>query len=283
MEENTSTNQDIKRQAMTGQWRTPPLPTFGHAETPNPMAPPLYRPAVSSNNIAPSVMPLIAPNPLQDVAMPESTDDYAKALQEAYRRGAEAAALQQQQQLQSAQSCPNLQHINHQAPQPVPMQIQHQPLQQPMQIHHPQSLQTQDQSPEHPVQIREPQLQQLQTHQLVSVASPNAITSIVPNPLAQISAPPRPQPQAVHPQMQLPASSAQSRSVSLPDMQSYAARAQAEEEKRKKRLARNRASARLRRLRKKNLVSRFLPSFIVHCASHPANLLNFGHNPTCTG
>jgi hypothetical protein len=38
----------------------------------------------------------------------------------------------------------------------------------------------------------------------------------------------------------------------MPDMSTYAA--QAEEEKRQKRLARNRASARLRRLRKKNLV-----------------------------
>jgi len=38
----------------------------------------------------------------------------------------------------------------------------------------------------------------------------------------------------------------------MPDMSSYAV--QAEEEKRQKRLARNRASARLRRLRKKNLV-----------------------------
>lgn len=40
-------------------------------------------------------------------------------------------------------------------------------------------------------------------------------------------------------------------------MASYAVRAQAEEEKRKKRLARNRASARLRRLRKKNLVDSY--------------------------
>ena len=52
------------------------------------------------------------------------------------------------------------------------------------------------------------------------------------------------------------------RSVSLPDISSYAAQADAEEAKRRKRLARNRASARLRRLRKKNLVSQFyiLPS-----------------------
>mmetsp|Transcript_36284 Transcript_36284/g.78965 ORF Transcript_36284/g.78965 Transcript_36284/m.78965 type:complete len:529 (-) Transcript_36284:501-2087(-) len=48
-----------------------------------------------------------------------------------------------------------------------------------------------------------------------------------------------------------------SRSVSLPDISSYAAQADAEEAKRRKRLARNRASARLRRLRKKNLVDSY--------------------------
>lgn len=47
------------------------------------------------------------------------------------------------------------------------------------------------------------------------------------------------------------------RSISLPDMTRYAARASAEENKRKKRLARNRASARLRRLKKKNLVDTY--------------------------
>lgn len=46
------------------------------------------------------------------------------------------------------------------------------------------------------------------------------------------------------------------RSVSMPDISSYAAQQDAEEAKRRKRLARNRASARLRRLKKKNLVSR---------------------------
>lgn len=247
------------------------MPTFGYGANPNPMPPPSYRPAVASNNITSSVIPLVDPGPLQDVAMPESTDDYAKALQEAYRRGAEAAARQQQQlQLQSAQSCPNLQHINHQPPQPVPMQ----PAQQPMQVHHPQSIQAQEQSVDQRGQIQEPHLQQ--SHQPLSVARPPTVTSVVPNPLAQISAPPRPQPPTVLPQMQLPVSSSQSRSVSLPDMQSYAARAQAEEEKRKKRLARNRASARLRRLRKKNLVSRLLHSFIVHyILNQLCKLLNF--------
>mmetsp|Transcript_20799 Transcript_20799/g.31231 ORF Transcript_20799/g.31231 Transcript_20799/m.31231 type:complete len:347 (-) Transcript_20799:556-1596(-) len=47
------------------------------------------------------------------------------------------------------------------------------------------------------------------------------------------------------------------KSVSLPDMSAYAAKANDEEAKRLKRLARNRASARLRRLRKKNLVESY--------------------------
>ena len=50
-------------------------------------------------------------------------------------------------------------------------------------------------------------------------------------------------------------SGAGGRSVSMPDISSYAAQQDAEEAKRRKRLARNRASARLRRLKKKNLVS----------------------------
>jgi hypothetical protein len=121
------------------------------------------------------------------MTLPESTDDYAAALQEAYRRGAEAAAAMQQQ-MPNAVSCPNF-------------------------------------------------------HQLPIAAAPPPIQEpvmLVLNPLA--SMPPQPPSEA-------------GRSFSLPDMASYAARAQVEEEKRKKRLARNRASARIRRLRKKNLVS----------------------------
>eukprot|EP00520_Triparma_pacifica_P019085 CAMPEP_0118670276 /NCGR_PEP_ID=MMETSP0785-20121206/21371_1 /TAXON_ID=91992 /ORGANISM="Bolidomonas pacifica, Strain CCMP 1866" /LENGTH=315 /DNA_ID=CAMNT_0006565061 /DNA_START=145 /DNA_END=1089 /DNA_ORIENTATION=- len=47
------------------------------------------------------------------------------------------------------------------------------------------------------------------------------------------------------------------RSVSMPDMASLDAKAIIDDDKRKKRLARNRASARLRRLRKKNLVESY--------------------------
>jgi hypothetical protein len=127
------------------------------------------------------------------MTLPESTDDYAAALQEAYRRGAEAAAALQQQQMPNAVSCPNFHQL------PVAATA----------------------APPPPVHVQEP-------------------VTLVPNPLASMP--------------QLP-SEAAGRSFSLPDMASYAARAQVEEEKRKKRLARNRASARLRRLRKKNLVS----------------------------
>ena len=260
-------DQEIKRQAMTGQWRTPPLPTFGHSfiPPPNHMAPSLYKTALSSNNLMASSIP-VPTNPLEAVSMPECTEDYAKALQEAYRRGAEAAALLQQQQMQSAQSCPNLQHINHQhqnqpGPQqlvPIPIHTQQQQQQQPTQ------MQQQQQQP--PIQMQQQQQQQLlqmqqQQQQLqppAPVCDPRSISSMVPNPLAHSLAPAPnvEQRHAVHPQVAASSSNA-SRCVSLPDMQSYAARAQAEEEKRKKRLARNRASARLRRLRKKNLVRPF--------------------------
>lgn len=249
-------DQEIKRRAMTGQWRTPPLPTFGHSVIlpPNHMAPSLYKTAMSSNNLMASSV-AVPTNPLEAVSMPECTEDYAKALQEAYRRGAEAAALLQQQQMQSAQSCPNLQHINHlHQNQPGPQQMV------PIQTHQQQQpIQTQQQQ-----QQPMPMQQQLQPPALVS--DPVTISSMVPNPLAYSLAPAPhvEQRQAVHPQVAVSSSNA-SRCVSLPDMQSYAARAQAEEEKRKKRLARNRASARLRRLRKKNLVRPFF--HVLRCVS----------------
>ena len=126
-----------------------------------------------------------------------------------------------------------------------------------------------------PTAVSCPDLQQFQA----VPNDPTAIPTLVPNPLAGPVPPPMPPavhnppppPAAVPPaqqphqhpphpgQPQVVVPTGAPRSLSLPDMQSYAARAQAEEEKRKKRLARNRASARLRRLRKKNLVGSALP------------------------
>ncbi len=196
-------NETSKRQAMTGQWRTPPLPVFASTQQQQQQqAPPQPMPSQPS---------IVAVPPTK---LPESTDDYAKALQEAYRRGAEAAAaMQQQQNMPNAVSCPNF----HQLPTGNVAPSSNFPS-----------------APQPPQAVAVPPPQQAP-----AVASPVALPQqqpvfSVPNPLAD--------------------STGENRSFSLPDMASYAARAQAEEEKRKKRLARNRASARLRRLRKKNLV-----------------------------
>jgi hypothetical protein len=65
-----------------------------------------------------------------------------------------------------------------------------------------------------------------------------------------------------------PNNRAVTQSKSMPDMASYQASladVNDEEEKRKKRLARNRASARLRRLKKKNLVSIILSFTFYFC------------------
>ena len=238
--------ENAKRQAMTGQWRTPPLPAFAaqqnhqqqQRQQQQQQQHGMQQPQPTNTNV-PIALPPIPASHLQEIPLPESTDDYAKALQEAYRRGAEAAARLNQSQQMSA-SCPNLQQfqglqvpndptlVNALVPNPLtgsaPINTQHHVAQPPPQqqvsvvqhqLHHQQHQQQQQQQ----------QQQQYQPHHQPT----------------QVSHHPVPQ-------------STGSRSLSLPDMQSYAARAQAEEEKRKKRLARNRASARLRRLRKKNLV-----------------------------
>lgn len=178
-----------KRAALAGQWRTPPLPVFPTSGDPN-----------SANDI-----PLPPINEL-----PDTTEDYAKALQEAYRRGAEAAAkmasVQQQQQptsMISTVSCPDFAKTEPPIlPPPIPNPLN---------------------------------------------AAPSASMPPPPPPPTTTSAAPQVSSFSTHP----PPPIHQPRSMSMPDMNSYGA---AEEEKRQKRLARNRASARLRRLRKKNLV-----------------------------
>jgi hypothetical protein len=207
-----------KRQALTGQWRTPPLPVF-------PVHQQHHQPHSTTTMIQPTTTQPPPPE-VVNMTLPESTHDYAKALQEAYRRGAEAAAAMQAQQMPNAVSCPNF----HQLPLGTAtdptvaggggmyVQSHHHVLQQQEELQH----------------------QQQQPVMLV----PNPLTSSNNNN------------NNMSPPTTLPHESGGGggRSFSLPDMASYAARAQVEEEKRKKRLARNRASARLRRLRKKNLV-----------------------------
>ena len=215
------------------------------------------------------------PNPTN---LPGSSEDYAKALQEAYRKGAEAAArMAQQQPIPTAASCPNFQTGPHVAPPPAmdpasagayqQQQVHPPPPTQPA-IPDPLSSSMPPPAPGAPATATSyapaPVPQQQQT---VTYTYPPQ-TSQPPPPVQQhqAHAPPPPQqhmPPPTHP-AGAPAPNVVTsgvpthvkpppgRSLSMPDMSAYAAKA--EEEKRQKRLARNRASARLRRLRKKNLV-----------------------------
>lgn len=223
-----------KRAAPAGQWRTPPLPAFFPSYGQQPAAQPQV--TKQQHTHAP---------PDQGLKIPGNSEEYAKALQDAYRKGAEAAqriAHQQHINIPTTNSCPNFSTGSKAASQISPMAV-----------------------------VSEETAYSHKVH-------PTSTLSAIPDPLSSSMPPPPPasvshapihpqhhQPQPVsHSQHHdysastkpvAPANTKSGRSVSLPDMSAFAA--QAEEEKRQKRLARNRASARLRRLRKKNLVSFF--------------------------
>mmetsp|Transcript_10940 Transcript_10940/g.19993 ORF Transcript_10940/g.19993 Transcript_10940/m.19993 type:complete len:423 (-) Transcript_10940:227-1495(-) len=179
-----------KRLAQQGQWRTPPLPVFAAAVS--------YAstPAAAASKI------------------PTTPDEYARMLQEAYKRGAEAGARAQQPTKPTA----------------VGVGV-----------------------PPHTVQYTAPPTGAAHgaNTPIMQVNSVNYTPSVVPTVVApsDSSGVPvtKPPPSVCH-------------SKSLPDMSSHLltdADADDEEGKRKNRLARNRASARLRRLKKKNLVDSY--------------------------
>mmetsp|Transcript_10770 Transcript_10770/g.15369 ORF Transcript_10770/g.15369 Transcript_10770/m.15369 type:complete len:188 (+) Transcript_10770:47-610(+) len=180
----TGSGNSAKRQPLPGQWATPVYPPESLTQV---------APSHSQEPLSTGV-----PNPLAapvEVAPQIAETDYADALKEAYRRGAEAAAKMQQQP-NSVASCPNLKAFD----------------------------------PDQP-------------------NDSTIVPSLVPDPLAA-------EPTSVVIPIPTPNTSMDtSRSISLPDIHTIDMRAQVEEAKRKKRLARNRASARMRRLRKKHLVS----------------------------
>jgi hypothetical protein len=72
-----SENEATKRLAQQGQWKTPPLPVFASGPVP---------PAADASTLVP--LP---------TTLPTTADEYARMLQEAYKRGAEAAARAQKQ------------------------------------------------------------------------------------------------------------------------------------------------------------------------------------------
>jgi hypothetical protein len=327
-EEDSAAN---KRAALAGQWRTPPMPAYpsGYAPAPSPHAlgilhtqsvqqaappPPHHHqhllpvhtttaPAPTGSDTTSEMLEL--PNPS---TLPGTSEDYAKALQEAYRKGAEAAArMAQQQQLPTAESCPNFQTGPPVAPppgfgsSPPPSGYQQCPppsgipdplsssMPPPPPAHHaPAATTTETYGGPPPQQQHQQQQHQVQqTHVVTYLQPPQAQPTGQPHPQhqqyqhpgtaippKQVSHPPQGHPQGgvtagtvSQPQVVTsappvhhgpPHASATNgkpppgRSISMPDMSAYAAKA--EQEKRQKRLARNRASARLRRLRKKNLV-----------------------------
>mmetsp|Transcript_14308 Transcript_14308/g.29669 ORF Transcript_14308/g.29669 Transcript_14308/m.29669 type:complete len:497 (-) Transcript_14308:287-1777(-) len=268
-------NANSKRTALAGQWRTPPMPTFpssAQAAAPKPpgaVAPPRQQQAAQQKKV--------------DISqMPDSTEDYAKALQEAYRRGAEAAQAMAAAAAASPQpaapvrqtttattqilpssSCPNFQK-GAVVPQPVnvakpavkvkqtPPPPQLIPSAPPPIMAAPAPIQAAVPNPLSmpPPTSMNPIAPTTQSSVPVTITNPmghNVVPHPHQTPMTGMVKPGVMAQQVVPPQAQ--------RSMSLPDMSSYAA--QQEEEKRQKRLARNRASARLRRLRKKNLVEAY--------------------------
>ncbi len=274
-----------KRLAQHGQWRTPPMPVFAstdagskHATT-HPAGP-----AVNPGPVDGAVAPGMPPN------LPTTPDEYARMLQEAYRRGAEAGARAKPKsasppaavpQTHNTQTAPNAQSSHAQGvdhsnsyPAKLPAHAQHQPAGMPPPptvqymvphpIPSPLATSTNGGTHAHPVgpssavaavphhvpisTANYPTATAPATSSMISAASHNVHHVQYQHPIAPVAAVPHPMAAAP------PGVAAGNRSVSLPDMSSYAAHANDEEEKRKKRLARNRASARLRRLKKKNLV-----------------------------
>mmetsp|Transcript_34544 Transcript_34544/g.83389 ORF Transcript_34544/g.83389 Transcript_34544/m.83389 type:complete len:547 (+) Transcript_34544:158-1798(+) len=302
-----------KRAALAGQWRTPPAPAYASGGS----ASAASQVSVKQEMAAPT--DITAPQTL-----PGSSEDYAKALQEAYRKGAEAARLAQQgpassasppppppATLHSAASCPDLTATTNitdvpdplaggviasgapaasstlpPRPEPVYHHQQQQHPQAPQQVilQHVQYAQPpttmQQQPPQqqfvattaaaplppqtvvymHPTSPHPPTVATASVHHAAAVPKTHPVPPTTTSSGGVVSATAAPTTAAA-------ASSAESSpavsssmptmrtAVSMPDMSSYAAKS--EEEKRRKRLARNRASARLRRLRKKNLVDAY--------------------------
>mmetsp|Transcript_2408 Transcript_2408/g.4469 ORF Transcript_2408/g.4469 Transcript_2408/m.4469 type:complete len:541 (+) Transcript_2408:463-2085(+) len=275
-----------KRQAMKGQWQTPPIGEF-----------------------FPSVAPTTNGNinlPVRDLPVPSTSDDYARALQEAYRRGAEAAAaLSQTRSVSSSVTSPifspSSTGLSTSKNSNLPLSAQTVPSSSNMANVLPSSVPS---APTAAASASTTGATNMGVPTPIPFLNANATsqTTAAPlgvhtSPLANANAPTTSrspsvsqpmasyvstQPQSVRTMQVEPTSvlsdSTQStsgnihftnqpqpvlnslgsnRSMSMPDMSSLENKVEDEEAKRLKRLARNRASARLRRLRKKTLVESY--------------------------
>ena len=167
--------------------------------------------------------------------LPTTPDEYAAMLEEAYKRGQEAGALANPLNASQAAATDNSMPPQHQTTNSVHYSV------------------TSAQPPATTVQITN-----------TNYAQQQGITPIVvpSSAVLQQKSKPQPQPQphlfpvAQQQLMQQPLGKT-SAHKSMPDLSTLQQSSQDDEEKRKQRLSRNRASARLRRLKKKNLVDSY--------------------------
>lgn len=262
-----------KRQAMKGQWQTPPVGEIFPSSTS------VTQGGTSGLVVNPANIPV------GNLPVPSTSDDYARALQEAYRRGAEAAAAMTHPSGGKSSNTAGTVNISVQsfpitstpgnsanvtssnsAPTNIPLETNLHPasvqssnitssatntatkmgVPSPLPFFNnatPTAIATNAATNAKIDSIPMMNQQPLVANNVGSYI-PEAVTSTTTN--VQQSSPPK-------------AVSRSQRSASMPDMSSYnSEKPQNDEEaKRLKRLARNRASARLRRLRKKNLVESY--------------------------
>uniref|UniRef100_A0A7S3Q0S8 BZIP domain-containing protein n=2 Tax=Chaetoceros debilis TaxID=122233 RepID=A0A7S3Q0S8_9STRA len=268
-----------KRQAMKGQWQTPPVGEIFPSASSMAQKDNTKGTAVNTANV-----------PAENLPVPSTSDDYARALQEAYRRGAEAAAAL------SGNKTTNTAPVN--------ISVQSFPIA-PVGTHDEGSVAQMSNSSiskNAPNMVLDTKLHPATVPSSTIGAGTNSATKMgVPSPLpffnnaassstinAQTKSHIPPSHKAITPSIAIQTAgsflpenitssststnilstntsqpkvgvSRAQRSASMPDMSLYSSEKPQndEEAKRLKRLARNRASARLRRLRKKNLVESY--------------------------
>ena len=237
-----------KRQAHVGQWQTPPQPLFGASSGGFDQPQQSVSGTPASSAMLPNLANITVP---PEIFKGVNPSDYS-ALEEAYRRGAAAAvaysqaaavAVQKQNQSTSGKIIsttggPEVPPIG------MPFQSVMPRREQLMSIPMPSVGSTPLNQPEKSSATKpQSNLDEAQKTAVSGVSKPSPIPSVSSSSAQQWF------------------NSQVSRSVSLPNMTQYNMskenRATLEEGKRQKRLARNRASARLRRLRKKNLVESY--------------------------
>ena len=213
-----------KQHAKYGQWQTPPLPAFAASGI---VPPPSSTTAATTANTTTTTT-------TTGMNLPTNADEYARMLQEAYKKGAEAGARAQQatEQINLLGGTAATSTTTTEPSIGLPLS--------PVGQFNPPSMAT--------AQI-EPLIPNIPMSNII-----NYKTSFFPTPVPSSMGEGGGE-FLLNTTAETPSSFSQSKS--MPDMSSYSSQVNDEEDKRKKRLARNRASARLRRLKKKNLVDSY--------------------------